>query len=145
MEGGWNMALQPPPGLKLTACQAQDAFTVSIPCTSCMTRSTTKEAWALIKSVSESACKLCTLIEQLDKSLQKSIIEKEIGNHVHQKFQESAAKMVHANFCDRKRLTNAKVITTKDAIGLREAREFADTKKVVKAATRKEKKNLKEL
>lgn len=110
-----------------------------------MARSTTKEALALIKGVSASACKLRALIERLDKGLQQSITEKEIGDHIHQKFRQAATKKVHANFCDRKRLTKARVITTEEVIRLREVRERADAEKAAKAATREEKKKLKEM
>lgn len=109
------------------------------PATTRMARATSKQALALIKGTSQSAEKLRTLIGHLDKGLQRSITEKELGDHFHQKFRQAATKRSQANFGDRKRLTKARVITTKEVIQLREAREAADAEKVVKAAVREAK------
>lgn len=96
----------------------------------------------MIKGNSSSAVRLCTLIAELGKGLQQSITEKKISNHIHQKFCETASKKVHVNFCDRKRLNKARVITTEEVIRLREARKCADAKKAAKTTARaKEKTN----
>ncbi|KAL0632442.1 hypothetical protein Q9L58_008695 [Maublancomyces gigas] len=81
----------------------------------------------------------------MDKGLQQSITEKEIGEHIYQKFRQLTTKKVQANFTDRKRLTKARVITTEEVIKLRKARESADAESAAKALIRNEKKKLKEL
>lgn len=84
------------------------------------------------------------LITKMDKGLQQSVTEKEIGDHIHQKFRQLTTKKVQANFTDGKRLTKARVITTEEVIKLREVRESADAKTAAKTLIRNEKKRLRE-
>lgn len=80
----------------------------------------------------------------MDKGLQQSITEKEIGNHINQKFRQLTTEKLQANFTNRKRLTKARIITTEEVIKLREARESADAENAAKTLIR-HKKKLKEL
>jgi ClpP class serine protease len=110
-----------------------------------MARSTSKEALSLIKGSTDSAVKLRALIYQLDKGLQISITEKEIGDHISAQFRKSVAKRAgKASTADRKQLSKARVITTEEVLRLKEAREAADAEKAVKALARELKKKLKE-
>lgn len=109
-----------------------------------MVRSTTKGALALITSSSPNSSNLRILIAKMGKGLQQAITEKEIGDHIHQKFRQLTTKKVQANFTDRKRLTKARVITTEEVIKLREARESADAENTAKTLIRNEKRKLKE-
>lgn len=115
------------------------------PRTTRMARSTSKEALSLIKGSTDSALKLRALIYQLDKGLQMSITEKEIGDHISAQFRKSVAKRAgKASTADRKQLSKARVITTEEVVRLREAREAADAKKAAQALAREKKKKLKE-
>jgi len=109
-----------------------------------MARSTSKEALGLVKGTSESAQKLRSLIQKMDHGLQRSLTEKELGDHFHQKFRQSVGQKSHANYGDRKRLSKARVITTQEVVELREAREAADEEKAAKTAARKAKAVVKE-
>lgn len=113
--------------------------------TSRMASSTTKQALAMIKGVSPSVCRFRNRIAQLDKGLQQSITENEIGDHLYQKFRQSAAKKGHTNFALRKWLTEVRVITTEKVLRLKKVRESANAEKAAKSAAWEEKKRLKEL
>lgn len=95
-------------------------------------RATKKQALDLIKGQTNSAKVLRGLIEKMDKGLQQSIAEKEIGEHFHQKFREAVAKKAKAGTNSKQRLTKARVITTEEVIRLKEAREKADAEKEAK-------------
>jgi hypothetical protein len=96
-------------------------------------RSTTREALELVTGNSATSCKLRALISQLNKGLQQSITEKEIGDIIHKKFRDQVTQRSNATTNDRRRLTKARVITTEEVIRLREEREAADAKKAAKA------------
>jgi hypothetical protein len=106
-------------------------------------RSTTREALELVTGNSDTSRKLRALIGQLNKSLQQSITEKEIGDIICKKFRNQVTQRSNATTDDRRRLTKARVITTGEVIRLREEREAADAKKAAKASKGKgkEKKN----
>lgn len=111
-----------------------------------MARSTSKAALNLIKGGSDSATKLRTLIRQLDKGLQISITEREIGDHISSQFRKSVAKRGgKASTTDRKQLSKARIITTEEVIRLKTARETADAEKTAKTLAREQKKKAKEL
>lgn len=109
-----------------------------------MARSTSKEALGLVKGTSESAQKLRSLIQKMDHGLQRSLTQKELGDHFHEKFRQSVAQKSQSNYGDRKRLSKARVITTEEVVELREAREVADEEKAAKTAARKAKALVKE-
>jgi hypothetical protein len=97
-------------------------------------RSTTREALELVTGNSDTSRKLRALIGQLNKGLQQSITEKEIGDIIHKKFRDQVTQRSNAATNDRRRLTKARVITTEEVIRLREEREAADAKKAAKAS-----------
>lgn len=109
-----------------------------------MARSTAKEALALVRGGSASAQKLRDLIHQLDKGLQISLTEKDIGDHINAQFRKSVAKKGRTATNDRKQLSKARVITTEDVARLREQREAADIKKAAQVLARDLKKKVKE-
>jgi len=109
-----------------------------------MVRSTSKEALGLVKGTSASAQKLRSLIQKMDHGLQLSLMEKELGDHFHEKFRQSVAQKSQTNYGDRKRLSKARVITTQEVVELREVREAADMEKSAKTAVRKAKALVKE-
>lgn len=104
-----------------------------------MARATSRQALALIKGTSQRAEKLRSLVGHLDKGLQKSITENELDDHFLQKFCQSISQNDKVNHGDRKRLSKARVITIKEVIQLKEAREAADADKAVKAAAKEAK------
>jgi hypothetical protein len=116
----------------------------SIPRTAHKARSTTREAFELITRNSETLCKLWALIGQLNKGLQQSITEKEIGDIIHKKFRGQVTQRSNTITNDRRRLTKARAIITEEVIRLREEKEAADAKKAAKAGKGKgkEKKKL---
>lgn len=123
-------------------------FLISGPTTPCHTRlskSTSNAALNLIKGGSDSATKLRTVIRQLDKGLQISVTEKEIGNHISSQFRKSVAKRGgKASTIDRKQISKARMITTEQVIRLRKVRENADTEKTAKTLAREQNKKAKE-
>lgn len=111
-----------------------------------MARSTSKGALNLIKGGSDSATKLRTLIRQVDKGLQISITERDIGDHITSQFRKSVAtRGGKASTTDRKQLSKARIITTKEVIRLKKARETADTENTAKTLAREQKNKAKEL
>lgn len=144
LERGRYICFQPLRRDSVTRQDRQSAAKSATPGTSRMARSTAKQAPAIITGTSPNACRLRILITKMDKGLQQSITEKEIGDDIHQKFQQLTTKKVQANFTDRKRLTNARVITTEDVIKLREKRESANAENAAKALIRNEKKRSRE-
>lgn len=102
-----------------------------------MSRATAKEALTLIHGTSTSAIKLRRLIMHMDKSLQISITDKEINEHISAQFRKSVAKTsARASTNDRKVLSKARVITSEDVERLREPRDTVDAVKVAKAMAR---------
>lgn len=115
------------------------------PRTTRIARSTSKVALNLIKGGSNSPTKLRTLIRQLDKGLQISIPEREIGDHISSQFRKSIAKRGgKASTTNRKQLSKARIITTEEVIRLRKVRETADVAKTAKTLAEEQKKKAKE-
>jgi hypothetical protein len=115
------------------------------PRTTYKARSTTQEALKLVTGNSDTSRKLRALIGQLNKGLQQSITEKEIGDIIHKKFRDQVTQRSNATTNDRWQLTKARVITTEEVIRLREEREAQMPKKplrLVKEKERRKKLNL---
>lgn len=91
-----------------------------------------RQATGLIKGDSASACKLKTLITQLNKGLQGMITEKEIGDALYRQYRNRVENKPATKTNDRRRLTKARVVTTGDVIHLREECEVANKKKTEK-------------
>jgi hypothetical protein len=85
-----------------------NTFTIpATPSTAHKARSTTREALELVTSNSDTSCKLRALISQPNKGLQQRITENEIGDTIHQKFQDQVTQRSNATTNDRRRLTKA--------------------------------------
>jgi hypothetical protein len=70
-------------------------------------RSTTRKALELVTGDLAASRKLWALIDQLNKGLQQSITEKEIGDIIHKKFRDQITQRSNATTNDRRRLTKA--------------------------------------
>jgi len=94
----------------------------------------TRSAIALVSRNTPSSKKLKVLLSFLPEGFQQAIADRVLEEESHRQYRELVGKSQRIKTSDRRKLTEATVVTTETVIGLRENRERLDAEKAARAA-----------
>lgn len=94
----------------------------------------TRSAIALVSRNTPGSKKLKELLSGLSEGFQQAIADRVLEEESHRQYRELVGKSQRIKTSDRRKLTEATVVTTETIIGLRENRERLDAEKAARAA-----------